>query len=329
MEIAMRAAETGRRVGLLCFNQLVGDWMRHRVTRIAPILPNLIAGRAIQIMAEMTGIQIPDNPSGDFWETDLPQAIEERLTDPDFSAVASFDYLVLDEAQDFLSRPRLWQCVGQFLATGTDSGAFALIGDYDNQVLGNRELLRKSLADIDASARPVHWRLSENCRNYRIVGETAAQLGGMGNAVYSGYLRNGGSVRNYNISFYNDDESQLVQLGQMLREFKAEGYKPSEITLLSFRADEFSSAMRLRHAGFKLKPARQPGDMTSFTSVHAFKGMENKIIILTDVILGEQDFHRDLFYTGMTRATESVRVLCRNGSQATLFEWITGGKGEV
>ncbi len=52
--------------------------------------------------------------------------------------------------------------------------------------------------------------------------------------------------------------------------------------------------------------------------------MENKVIILTDVVLGDQDFHRDLFYTGMTRSTESVRVLCDKGSQEILTRWLTG-----
>ena len=36
MEVARRAAERGRRTGLVCFNQLVGDWMREQVQRGAP-----------------------------------------------------------------------------------------------------------------------------------------------------------------------------------------------------------------------------------------------------------------------------------------------------
>ena len=33
MEVARRAAERGRRIGLVCFNQLVGDWMRQQIQR--------------------------------------------------------------------------------------------------------------------------------------------------------------------------------------------------------------------------------------------------------------------------------------------------------
>jgi ATP-dependent exoDNAse (exonuclease V) alpha subunit len=51
--------------------------------------------------------------------------------------------------------------------------------------------------------------------------------------------------------------------------------------------------------------------------------MENKAIILTDVALSEREFDRQLFYTGMTRATESVRVLCDLACQNTLLGWLT------
>jgi hypothetical protein len=324
IEVARRAAEEGRRVALLCFNQLVGGWMREHTNRITPPMPNLIVGRAIQIMAEMTGVAIPDNPSREFWEIELPQLLEERLTDPDLKAVASFDYLVIDEAQDILARPRLWQCLTQFLAGSIERGAFALFGDFDNQVLAERSVMDETLASLGAASRPSRWRLSENCRNYRIVGDTAVRLGGFANEVYSGYMRVGGGIQNYDISFYEHERAQLDQVGRWLKDFKSQGYKPSEIAILSFRSVDTSAAARLRHEGFKLRPTWQAGDFTGYTSVHAFKGMENKVVILTDLVLGEADFHRHLFYTGMTRATESVRVSCDINSKETLLGWLTG-----
>jgi hypothetical protein len=115
-----------------------------------------------------------------------------------------------------------------------------------------------------------------------------------------------------------------MQLRQWLRDFKTRGYKASEITLLSFRTDESSAAASLKNAGYKLRPAWQSGVETDYASVHAFKGMENKIIFLTDVVLTDQDFRRDLFYTGMTRATECIRVLCDKSSEAVLCRWLDG-----
>ena len=95
---------------------------------------------------------------------------------------------------------------------------------------------------------------------------------------------------------------------------------------MSFCAAEVSVAARLEREGFRLAPAwRQTIAAVPYASVHAFKGMENKVVILTDVVLSDPAFHRDLFYTGMTRARDSVRVLCHQASQATLLKWLSEG----
>ena len=291
--------------------------------RMAPPLPNLVVGRAIRVMAELTGLAIPENPSSDFWETVLPQQLEEHLTDPDFKAAASFDYVLIDEAQDLLARPRLWECLSQFLTGGFSMGAFALFGDFDNKILADRGAMDKTFASLDASAKLSRWRLVENCRNYQIVGDTAVLLSGFGKPIYAGYMRAGGGIQNYDIFFYEHERAQLDKLGQWLREFKSQGYKPSEITILSFRGPNACAASRLKNEGFKLRPSWQAGECTGYASVHAFKGMENKVVILTDLVLGDPEFHRNLFYTGMTRATESVRVLCDTSCRPTLLGWFT------
>src|SRR5690606_17888020 len=137
---------------------------------------NLIVGRAIQVMAKMTGLLIPENPSSDFWENELPSRLEERLTDVDFKATAVFEYLVIDEAQDILARPRLCECISQFLIGGMKDGAFALFGDFANQVLSDRDSMNQGLSGLISCAAPSQWQLTENCRNYRIVGDTAVTL---------------------------------------------------------------------------------------------------------------------------------------------------------
>lgn len=328
MELARRIAESGLRVALLCYNRLVGGWMKMKMERTNPPLPNLLVGRVISILAEMAGIHHPSDPQQDYWEIILPRKIEKRITDPDFQAQASFDYLVLDEAQDILARPAIWQCLVYFLSGGLEKGTFSLFGDFDQQVLSGKDRIKYAIAQLDKYNRPVRWNLSENCRNYRIVGETAVMLAGLGDHVYSGYVRSGGSVANYDIYFYHNCEDQLKMIEHYLREFEAQGYERSEITLLSFRADRISAAAHLKEKGVKIRPAWQSGRCTSFASVHAYKGLENKVIILTDVFLEDLKLQRDLFYTGMTRATESVRVLCDENSKNTIVEWLQS-RGEI
>lgn len=323
MEVARRAAETGKRVGLLCYNQLVGKWVKEKMDKLIPPAPNLVVGRAIRVMAEMAAVEVPEKPSKDFWESELPDRLEEIITNPEFKAVAAFDYLVVDEAQDILAKPFLWRCLTEFLSGGENDGAFALFGDFDHQVLADRDAMRTALDALDHGNRPTRWKLSDNCRNYRIVGDTAVRLAGFDDGVYASYLRSGGGLHNYDIYFYEDDKQQLGKLSQWLKEFRAEGYKAEEITVLSFCSDDQSSAGRLA-SSLKLRPVWQGGPYTHYTTVHAFKGLESKVVILSDVLLNDHNFQRDLFYAGLTRATESVRVLCEQGSRGVLTKWLSG-----
>lgn len=323
MELARRRAESGERVALLCFNQLFGVLTKEKMIQIKPDLPNLVVGTVIQVMAELMDIVIPDTPDRNFWDKVLPVQLEEKLTDPELHAVASFDYLILDEAQDILARPVLWECLIQFLAGGLKYGNFALLGDFEHQVLGERDLMMQSLDSVHMEAQPAKWKLTENCRNYSIVGDTAVMLSGFEKRIYSGYMRRGGGVKNYDINFYATDEEQCQQLADALKDFGCQGYRPEEITVLSFSSSETCAAQRLIVKGHRLYPAWQQGRFIHYSTVHSFKGLENKVIILTDVSFGEAEFQRDLFYTGMTRATESVRVLCNSKCQKTLFGWLT------
>jgi hypothetical protein len=321
MEVARRAAEGGKRVGLLCHNQLIGDWMTSQFS--SPAMPNLLVGRAIRIMATLAGIQIPPNAPHRFWETELPDLLEERLTDPDFRGAATFDYLVIDEVQDLMSRPALWQAIGTYLEGGFAAGSYAFFGDFLNQALGREKEAVDARDRLTNSVSPALWELAENCRNYRVIGEAAASLAGSGPNLYSGYLRTGGSERDYDIEFYADDREQDALLEKTIRDFKTRGFRANEISILSFRADDHSAASRLRAQGAPLERPWPLNERTSFASVHAYKGMENRVIILTDLVLSDSSFERSLFYTGMTRATESVLILCHASSHATLARWLS------
>lgn len=320
--LARQMAFKGLRVALLCYNQLVGNWLRRMMAEHSPAHPNLVIGRAIRVMAEMTGVGIPSAPAQEYWEGELPALLGERLRDPDLLAASAFDYLVLDEAQDLLARPPLWQCLVQLLRDRDKVSSFALFGDFEHQVLGDQERLCATLADVREKFTPARWHLSENCRNYRIVAKTALGLSGLPPSVYTGYLRTGGGQDNCDIAFYDDREEQAKLLNQWLTEFRSMGFQPREISVLSFCGEEKCIAKELRHSVHELRPAWCSGTHTAYASIHAFKGMENKVIILTDVALADRDFHRDLFYTGMTRATEHLRILCDRKLIHTLDEWL-------
>jgi hypothetical protein len=328
MEVAKRSAKLGKRVALLTFNKLVGDWLVNRMTTDTTLPPNLVIGRAYRVMSELLGVSIPASPSSDYWDTDLIDEFEDLLTNPVVKDYSMFDHIVLDEAQDFLARPRLFSCLCQFLDGGLKDGEFTFFGDFEHQSIHNPAVVSSLLDDLRTVARPVEWKLSENCRNYQTIGNMALCLSGKTDDVYSGFLRPMGDHRKFDLKFYDSFEEQTEMLRQILQDLKNSKFRGSEVSILSFRRDDDSPAHFLAKNGLHLRPAWQLSQNASYASVQSFKGMENKVIILTDVARNNEGINRDLFYTGLTRATEQVYVLCESSAQQTIAKWLNGNQEE-
>jgi len=322
MEVAARMAEKGLRVGYLCFNKLIGN-------SVAKLLgeyeyPNLVAGTVHSVLLRLMDIKVPDEAGQLWWEETVPEVIEEKLTSPDFSSIATFDYLVIDEAQDILARPALWNCVKLLLNDGLERGRFLVLGDFINQSLTtNQKKVNENLQDLTSiSAR---WLLFENCRNYRNIGEVALTFSGSNKDTWSGYMRHGGAFDDWDFYPYKDNDDQLESVIACIQKAKDNGFKESDITLLTFSSLKNTVLKSLIHSGQVIEKA---GELDSkslrYSTINMYKGMENKVILITDVVLSPQslELDRKIFYTGMTRATEKLYIFCREASAKALNEWI-------
>jgi hypothetical protein len=319
MEVAMRAAEQGYRVGFMSFNRLVGEWMASEISaRRAP--PSLVTGSALSILARMADIEVPSDAVDEFW-LELPNKVLDRLTDPDFAATAGFEYLVIDEAQDTLSRAALWQSLLGLLDGGLANGRFAIFGDFACQVLNERDKLAEALDELGTHARPARWRLTENCRNFRSVASAALRLSGFPEATYADYRRSGGTINDISFRPYDDFTGQVAALREALKDARSRGYASRDITVLSFCAPGKSAASELACQGEVLRPPGLGRNEVTFSSVSAFKGLENKVIIITNVDLGMGALSRALFYTALTRSTGIVYVLCSSTIAQQLIKW--------
>jgi DNA polymerase III delta prime subunit len=323
MELARRAAASGKRVALFCFNRLIGKWLMDEMERNEPSFPGLVAGWVHGVLPKLANIDIPENPDNIFWEEELPGKLEDRLTDPDFSAQARFDLMILDEGQDILARPMLAEMLFHFLEGGKENGNWIVFGDFIHQMLAATRNVDLELAGLCDVGRPCEWQLGENCRNYPVVGDAASTIS-FGKTIYTGYLRTGGSHNSWDIYFYQDLENQAREIGKMIDAFRHKGYHDGEITILTAITEKSSVVPRLRDLGIPLHPAGRSGIGVEYSTVHAFKGMESKVVILTDLVPGNSDRERHILYTGITRATEEVRVFCARDQQDILLGWMEG-----
>lgn len=325
MELARRATEDGQRTGLLCFNQLVGEWIDRQIN---PRPPGLVVGWVIQRLAEMLDVALPAGPCGpDHWSDDLLAQFLARLSGPDIREQVSFDRLIIDEAQDILARPVLFDCLGKLIRGGVNDGSWVLLGDFDHQVLtssAQRDTMRAALGSLVRDARPAVWPLSENCRNFEVVGKAALSLGGIEEEIYEGFRRGVGDGSYLRPKVYTDPVHQLQLLRSEIEYWKGRHFQPKDITILSLCRPEDGVGSRLGPGDGPLRRLGQPGHCLSYGSIDEFKGMENEVVILTDIDLdspGHPELRRkDLFYTGMTRALFGVSVLMTPATSA----WVLG-----
>jgi superfamily I DNA/RNA helicase len=90
-----------------------------------------------------------------------------------------------------------------------------------------------------------------------------------------------------------------------------EGFAGNEIVILSPRTGTACAAGAMSMAPWKdrLKPIESAGrGQIGYSSIHAFKGMEAPIIIITDIDKIEGNSSISLFYIAVTRALYRVLI---------------------
>lgn len=325
LEVARRKAAQGLRVGYLCFNKLIGHWAARQLE--GDHNPLLVGGSALSVLISLTGISVPENPGDDFW-SGVALDIQDCLTDPEFAHDARFDYLVIDEAQDILGRPDLLDCIRLLLDGDLSDGRYLMLGDFRNQVLTGATVLEAALAA--ARRYSARWVLSENCRNYKAIGQIAMKLSKADQNTYAGYLRQGGGLHAWNLGVYQDAADQVRQIMGCIDSYLASGFREDDITVLSFGAEQQSVLPLLRQTcsrSFVTAGSTSTKGIRCST-VPAYKGLENKVIIITDVIPSGSGFDRSRFYTGITRAQERLHLFCHVLGASQLAEWVTSAGKE-
>ncbi|APO81849.1 nuclease-related domain-containing DEAD/DEAH box helicase [Pseudomonas putida] len=325
IEVARLKAAQGLRVGYLCFNRLIGQWAASQLEDDRN--PLLVGGSALSVLMSLTGINVPENPNDDFW-SGVVLEIQDRLTDPSCAHDARFDYLVIDEAQDLLGRPNLLDCLRLLMDGGLDGGRFLMLGDFRNQVLTGATALEAPLAAVRKySAR---WVLTENCRNYKAIGQFAMMLSKADRCTYSGYLRQGGGLHAWNWDQYQDATEQVRKIITCIDATLASGFREEDITVLSFRAEQHSVLPLLRETCSRSFANAGSAGVKGirWSTVAAYKGLENKVIIITDVTPSDSGFDRSRFYTGITRAQERLHLFYHASGASQLAEWVTSAGKE-
>jgi hypothetical protein len=341
IEQARRSAAAGRRVLLLCFNRPLGTWLAEQVAggaeapgtaagapggAAAPGAGSVTALTLHEHMARVAGV----HPGGEqvhdqaFWYDQLPTLALEALmdaggsADPGAAAATSpYDELILDEGQDMLRESYL-DVLDMSLAGGLEHGRFRIFGDFDHQAIYDAA----SLTMDDLLARCPGTAVLEllvNCRNTPRVARLVAAV--QGSDDWGKVLRPDDEV-DPAVRYYRDADQQCDLLVEALQELHDDGFTGPQVAVLSTHGDHHAAAADFCEVAGppwneRLTPLVPAGEFepdlhsghTKYASIHRFKGLESRAVILTDIDDLAAPQSRALFCVGATRATHRLVVL--------------------
>lgn len=320
IETARRASQRGEKVLLLCFNRLLGAWLRGQTDGTEGITADTLH----RFMLRLSGAAVPEGSGQQFWSADLPElALDALITRDD--GVADFDLLVIDEAQDILHVP-YFDLLDLCVRGGLSSGKWLLFGDFTHQKLYTggtvtvQELVRRSGAAT--------YRLTDNCRNTPRIASFAH--------AWSRFEPNYRRVRrpddgiDPHFVFYRGEAERGTSLVGALEGLYAKGFSNGEIVVLSPLSDVRCAAAVVTDAAWRNRLStfsRAWAGQVRYGSVHAFKGMEAAAVVVTDLPGVAPAKIQELLYVASTRALHHLTVLADQQRSKELFASLVSGAG--
>ena len=315
MEAARRGRAEDRRILMLCFNRLLGVWLREQMSELSPdVTPRTIH----RYMLEVAGIEPPPSPTRAFWEHELPQRAIERLLE-DSTDSHSFDELIVDEAQD-LFRAQFVDCLDVALRGGLSEGKWRCFGDLERQSLfsSNPDVRRIADTKFGSGAR---YGLRVNCRNTPRIAEYVHLLASL-SPPYS-HVRRPDNGMEPETKRYSSSHGQRELLAKAIGDLELEGFRPEDIVVLSSLSEErcVASALGLEWEGrLESLRSRRSAKRIRYGSVFAFKGLEAPAVIVTDIESVKSEHAKDVLYVGATRALDRLIILVGDDAGRDLLE---------
>ncbi len=319
-EAAMRIADEGGKVLFVCFNDNISNYLKREFSTLKrkqdvwSIYKML--GHFIKLGGKQESLK---HARSEYTKEQLfleiyPRIFEEaaaNLVEDDL--MPQYDALVIDEAQDILNAPML-ECLELLLDGGFKNGRWALFLDSQIQaeVYGRMDTSTlDNLSSFGAAKIP----LNKNYRNPKPIVQAMCNIT---NIPLPECVRNISSEVEYRVA--SDSKGAGKRISSIINELLDDGVSPSEISILSCRKREKSC---LETGKPKLSAPIVWLDDTfdnvdeksiSASTVSAFKGLENEIIILTDLpdAVSLSDWERSMLYVGMTRARTKLFAIISN-----------------
>lgn len=313
---AERFGKMGRKVLFLCYNSFLFRYLKseHQKENVDYYNVDTFVAEFLQMEAG---------------------SVENRILAYNSINIDSFPYddVVIDEAQDLGNDEIVFF---KKLCELKDGHCFVFY-DKNQMVIYDKTDSHTSVKEAEHQILPwiaqseCRLLLSKNCRNTIEIAKTAYSV-----IDYDVLQKmNDVSGEQPTILFVEKDPKQ--KLVDIINYYMQQGYKPDEIAVLTMKTEDKSitSGMKKFHnIQFKRDPAENG---VLITTARKFKGLENKVIIITDIdeICFSDSAIKKVFYVACSRATHHLSLLIGGGSEkiASIAAAIPGtgfsGKGKI
>ena len=322
LEYARRADRSGSRVLFVCFNRLLGNWLKKQ-TEDSQITTGTWHEILKQfIVASSVGEEFLSQEQQALGNNDLITLFEELY--PLYGEIAleemprPFDVLVMDEGQDLFSRVTL-DLISRAIRGGLSGGTWAIFGDFTRQAIYRSPT--ETMSDLSSYCENfVRAKLTINCRNTRRIAEEVSSVGGFATPPFKFGLESGMPVEH---RYWKTDSDLVRTLCGTIRSLVSDGVSPDEIMILSpSRLENSTLAATELIEGVPLVDCSRYMDLTrrciKFSTIHSFKGLESAVVIIVDIAEVDEDRSQSLLYVGMSRARSHLVLLLHERTRRSI-----------
>lgn len=318
LELMSRALRNGKRVCLLCFNQKLGRNLHEKVALLAESSgTEYYAGSLHSLMLRSTGMEVPAEAGPEFFNEELP--FEFLLRREGETAPIKYDALIVDEFQD-LTNPYYKDIFDTLLENGLKNGEWVFFADFCKQAIymDNAEQVVDSLHQTAGFVK--FPPLQINCRNTRKIARQNTLMSGARLPELRAGALEGDGVE----TLFPARKKINGEISRILGELTAEGIPAKKITILSPR--------KYDHHDFTDAPAigkHISSHVNAFSTIHAFKGLENAIIIIAgfDELISEAS--QRLLYVAISRACTKLYIILDHHLQQEYHRLIQSNHNQI
>lgn len=312
IEEAKRSVACGMKVALFCYNANLGEWLKRYIKNVPDNLKPDYVGTFHSYMMSVTSqkdnqLMFPDNVDelDFFYSETVPVSTRQVLTEINNSE--KFDKIIVDEAQDLINF-RYLDVFDVCLKKGFVRGKWTMFGDFSMQAIYAEGVTEQEMFDIlEERTSFIRFKLTINCRNTKPICDEIETVTGF-QRPSDLWKRVDGPPVNY-ITYSNMDD-QEAKLESILDSLIVKNVPEKSITILSPARRENSVVSLV--SKYNIRNYNDYSDKCiTFSTIQGFKGLENSVIILTDINTFKD---KKLMYVALSRARTCLYVLENNNA---------------